>query len=437
VANTVATALSTAIVTGAAAVVGVLVAREFGRDEATDGFFAAYGVYIVVVLVAASLRVVVLPALVRAREAGRLGEELAAYAVVLAAAALPLLLVALAAPETAAGLLTSTPVAEENAAEALRWLVPAGLAQVAAGLAASALAATDEYLVAAAGFAAGACAGVVVIVLRLDAGLRSLSEGLVANGAVSLAVPLLVLLARRLLRARPGGPLRAGPRLLELARGAGLTLAVQGLLLIALHSAGTFGVGQQTSFSYAYLIASSVVAVTAVSFSLVTVAPLTRLGVTPELAARHVGSLVWLSLLPIAASAALFAVVGEPLLGATLGEAFAGDAGREIGYLVLALGPWMVAYAAVAIVLPLLFVAGRARALPALAAATVLVHLPVDLLGRELGGLTGVALALAATTAAVALALLALLSPATLRAVVRALARPRLPEAWAYARTLR
>ena len=37
------TATSTLVVTGFAAVVGVVIAREFGRTEETDGFFAAYG----------------------------------------------------------------------------------------------------------------------------------------------------------------------------------------------------------------------------------------------------------------------------------------------------------------------------------------------------------------------------------------------------------
>jgi len=44
------TALSTLLVTAFAAVVGVIMAREFGRTEETDGFFAAYGVFVVIVL---------------------------------------------------------------------------------------------------------------------------------------------------------------------------------------------------------------------------------------------------------------------------------------------------------------------------------------------------------------------------------------------------
>ena len=57
------TGASTLIVTGFAAVVGVVIAHEFGRTAETDGFFAAYGVYLVVVLASQAIRVAVLPSL--------------------------------------------------------------------------------------------------------------------------------------------------------------------------------------------------------------------------------------------------------------------------------------------------------------------------------------------------------------------------------------
>ena len=69
------TGLSTAAVSGSAAVLGVILSRKFGHGVKTDGFFAAYGVYLALVLVAGSLRVVVLPRFVAARAAGRLGRR--------------------------------------------------------------------------------------------------------------------------------------------------------------------------------------------------------------------------------------------------------------------------------------------------------------------------------------------------------------------------
>src|SRR6185312_762787 len=50
-----------------AAVLGLILARKFGHGVKTDGFFAAYGVYLGLVLVAGSLRVIVLPRFVTAR----------------------------------------------------------------------------------------------------------------------------------------------------------------------------------------------------------------------------------------------------------------------------------------------------------------------------------------------------------------------------------
>ena len=74
------TALGIAVQTGLAAVVGVIIARKLGRTAETDGFFAAYGVFIVLALAATAVRVTVLPPLARAREARRLSSETASYA---------------------------------------------------------------------------------------------------------------------------------------------------------------------------------------------------------------------------------------------------------------------------------------------------------------------------------------------------------------------
>ena len=86
------TAASTAVVMGVAALIGVIVAREFGRTDETDGFFAAYGVFVVLAIASLAIRVAVLPSLARSRDAGRLGGELAGYAIAAASLALPVLL---------------------------------------------------------------------------------------------------------------------------------------------------------------------------------------------------------------------------------------------------------------------------------------------------------------------------------------------------------
>ncbi len=92
------TALSTAAVSGSAAVAGALLSRKFGHGVKTDGFFAAYAVYVVVVLVASALRVVVLPQFARARRAGTLGGDVGSWCLALALPIAPAILVALVEP---------------------------------------------------------------------------------------------------------------------------------------------------------------------------------------------------------------------------------------------------------------------------------------------------------------------------------------------------
>src|SRR6266513_331088 len=83
------TGLSFLMVSGAAAVAGAYLAHKFGRDVRTDGFMAAYGVYLVLVLGAQSFRMVVVPDLTRAEEEGRLGAEFRAYCLAFLVVAVP------------------------------------------------------------------------------------------------------------------------------------------------------------------------------------------------------------------------------------------------------------------------------------------------------------------------------------------------------------
>src|SRR5918911_3073203 len=83
------TGLSFLTVSGAAAVAGAYLAHKFGRDVRTDGFMAAYGVYLVLVLGAQAFRMVVVPDLTRAAAHGTLTGEFRAYVVSFATVAVP------------------------------------------------------------------------------------------------------------------------------------------------------------------------------------------------------------------------------------------------------------------------------------------------------------------------------------------------------------
>ena len=68
-------------------------------------------------------------------------------------------------------------------------MVPAAVAHLFAGLAASGLAALDDYATAALGYAAGSAAGLALILTRVgDDGIVAV-WGMALNGAIALLVP--------------------------------------------------------------------------------------------------------------------------------------------------------------------------------------------------------------------------------------------------------
>jgi hypothetical protein len=390
-------------VSASAALAGAILSRKFGHGVRTDGFFAAYAVYVSLVLVASALRVVVLPEFARARAAGVLGREVGSWVLALAVPLVPAVAVAVLAPHAVAGLLTSSSAARSSAAQLLPWLVPAAAAQVYAGVAASALGALDDYGTAAFGYAAGAVAGLVVIAAFVDRGVAAFGWGLALNGAVALGIPLALLLAHRAV-GRPGGSI--GRRLRGLGEGVALPFALQGLYIIAYRFASGLGTGKPTTFSYAYLIASLLVAVTATSIALVSSVPLSRDELTPERVSRHVVSASWVSFAIVAGAAGVFALAGQPVAKAALGSSYGGGTGAELGRLVAYLGPWMVASVAVSVTFPLLFVRGRARWLPLLALGALGIQVLVEWAASSWFGLAGIAAGLAVTTAGVLVVLL-------------------------------
>jgi O-antigen/teichoic acid export membrane protein len=418
------TALGIAVQTGLAAVAGVIIAREVERGATTDGFFAAYGVFIAFALAANALRVILLPRLARARDARRLSAETAAYAVAIALIVVPALVIGIAAARPIADVLTGSGPDEalDAAAAALPWMIVAGLGQFTAGLLASALAALDDYFVAAAGYVTGSVAGLVLILARIEEdGTTAVAWGMALNAAIATVVPAIWLVRRARSEAMPARAVRTdlsgtGRRLGELGSGAALPLALQAIYLVCVPLAAREGVGAQTSFGYAYLLAAGVVGVTASSLGLVTSVPLARAGLDPARVARHVDASSWLALVVVAATAGVFAVAGQDIVEGVLGGSYGEDVGSQIGKLVVALAPFMVVSVALSVTFPLMFVAERVGKLPLVALAVFVVHIPLAVAGQVLAGLWGLSIALAVSTALALAALLVLLD--ALRATV-------------------
>lgn len=408
------TALAMAVQTGLAGVVGIVVARDFGRTATTDGFFAAYAVFVVVLLAANGIRVVVLPPLARARDERRLGAEVAAYAITIAVPVVPLLLVASFAARPFAWLLTGggTDATIDAAAEVLPWMICAAVLQLFAGLAASSLAALDDYVTPALGFVVGSVVGLAFILLFVDGdGVVAVARGMALNGAIAVGIPLAVLVRRAAAQAMPAHAIRPTglsfrDRVAELGRGIALPFAIQGIYLICVPLAGREGVGAVSSFGYAYLIASAVVGTTASSLGLVTSVPLTRSGLDPTRIAKHVVSSSWVAIVVIGATAGVFGLAGGTIVHGLLGSGYAEGVGAQLGRLVVVFSLWAVASVGISLAYPLLFVAGGGRRLPRLALATIALQVPLAFVGQRLLGLSGLVLALAATTTFVLVALL-------------------------------
>ena len=392
------TGISTAFVSGSAAVAAVILSRKFGHGVKTDGFFVAYGIYLAVVLVTSVVRIVALPRFVRARADARLGGEVGVWVAALSGPLALAVALAVAWPHGVASVFTGEPQARHYAAELLPWLIASAAAQVLGGVVASALAALDDYGTAAFGFAFGSVAGIALTVALIGHGVIAFAWGIALNGALSLGIPLTVLAWKRGL-ARPDHP--PWTRLVELGEGVTLPVALQGFFLVGNRFASGIETGDVSTFSYAFLIASFLVSLTAASLALVSTVPFAREGGSPERAARHVVAVSWLSLAPIAAAASVFALAGAAVTSRVLGAKYGGPTGAELSRLVVYLAPWMVASVAFTIAYPLLFVRGRARWLPVLAVVALLVHVPVEWGGRAAFGLGGIAAGMAVTTALV------------------------------------
>jgi hypothetical protein len=304
-------------------------------------------------------------------------------------------------------------VAQDTAATVLRWMVPAAVMHLFAGLAASGLAALDDYGTAAIGYALGSAAGLAVIIERAEPdGIVAVAWGTTLNGALAFAVPASALAVRALRARMPAAAVRlSGPpvraRLRAFAVGAALPISLQLLYLVSLPFAAGLGTGEATTFVYGYLAASALVTVTAGSLGLVTSVPLARGDFSVAEVIRHVVSSSWFALVLVGAAAGTFVVAGGEVVRAILGSAYEGDVGADLGTLVVALSPWMIVSIGVSVTFPLAFVAGRTGRLPWIALGALVLQVPLAWIGVSLLELDGLALALAVSTLAVLATLLA------------------------------
>src|SRR5207247_6680675 len=135
----------------------------------------------VITLAAFALRVVVLPDLARADSDGRLRDELGAYGATLALVVVPAVVLTAVFAGAIGDAVGSSEAQSRAFADAFPWLVGAGGLQLFAAVAAAALGARDSYGTPAAGYAAGALAGLGLFAALPEHGPVALAWGLVRS----------------------------------------------------------------------------------------------------------------------------------------------------------------------------------------------------------------------------------------------------------------
>ena len=255
-------------------------------------------------------------------------------------------------------------------------MVLAAVLQLYAGLAASALAAVDDYVTAAVSYILASVVGLGYILVRIDAdGIDAVAAGMALNGAVAVALPTLALGLRGRSEAMPRSAIRpAGPpiaeRLLEAGRSVALPLALQAVYLICLPFAAQRGcrVGDELQLRVPR-------GVRARRRHIVVARPRHVGAARPDRprprAGRPSRRLVVLARAssPSGRRPACSRSQASSLVGAVLGDSYLADVGEELGRLIALLAPWMVFMIGFSVTLPLLFVQGRTRGLLVVAPA--------------------------------------------------------------------
>lgn len=369
------------LVTGlAGAGVALLLTLIAGSGARTDAVLAAYSLYAVATLYAATARSALVPMMgaatgerdfrLRATEVAArtdlAGMAIATAIAVLAPVAGPLLTHAL------------PPRAQLTAVFALLVLAPATYLQMRAAALSAVLSAASRFRFFALAYGgAGLCSVAVTPPLVLLLGPLGATVGILL-GSLVLSVSQTRFLARFGVRIR-GRPRwirerRQWALMGSLGTVAAVGLALQAQLAVALANLAPRA-GEITVYSYAYFLVLLFVTVTSASLSAVTLPGLVEQVAhngRPAVQAffARVGVLVLSVVLPLLAATAAF---GEPLLRAVFAGSVAPPQIHLLYELVLAFTPLCLAYALVYLLIPVALAVGAQRRLPAIAlAATAL-----------------------------------------------------------------
>jgi len=362
-------------------VIAILVVGQFGKTPRSDGVFAAYGLYGLIYILAATLRSTVVarlaedPSLFRA-----LDRYIGGALVVFAVAALPLVILG----KPVAALLTgSLPHAAEDAAHsalAIFWL--AAGAHLVAALGAATLAVRAEFALPGIAYViGGAVSAGLLVALSGPLGTDAVPVGL-AGGAALTATIVFVRLAQ--IGYRPDPRLvwpsgLAGRAAVVMLIGAIPQLISQIMYTVSLAFAAHLHAGSVTLFSYAFFAALLVIGATSFPATIVLAAPLAQdWDRRPESLEPHLVTVLRAGLILVAPVLALAALSGDELIQLVLGGSLsAHDADTIVGTFLVFTGIIVIS---IAVALPILaaFATGRYLRLAVLSASTAAFHVAAN-----------------------------------------------------------
>jgi peptidoglycan biosynthesis protein MviN/MurJ (putative lipid II flippase) len=378
------------------AVIALVILLRFGKNRETDGLFAAYGVYGVLVVIAQTFRTTIVARLVEGSSLfAALDRYLGAIGVIFLGAAVPLVALGDPLAHLLIGKLGSTATHTARTALLVLWL--AAGAQLTSALLAAALAVREEFALPGAAYVMGGIVSIAGVVgLAPVLGIQAVPLALCLGGATTAGL-MLTRLARLGYRPSPAGLV---PDRRSVAR-AGLLLwaavgAISGQVayVITIGFAARLGEGSPTLYTYANFAFLLFMAAIAGSMTIV-LAP--RIAETwdrrPESLHGPMLEVVRAGLMMIAPVVAVVAIAGPAVARLALD---AGDA-RTVVDVVLVLSGGLVGGIALVVPLIAIFTQGRYGTLAAIAAAGVVLQFVLCAVALGLHSLVALAAASLAT----------------------------------------
>ena len=395
-----ATAAGQTFVAVTSGVQAVLIGAIFGTTPGTDGFFAAYGVYTLFVLLAQSWRTAIVARLAEAPSRfERFNRFCGATAVIFVVSGLIFVPLGATVASVFAGSLP--PEAASTVRETLLLLWPAAGAQMVAALAAAMLGLLGDYTRAAIANSAGSATAIVgFLLLHRSMGVTALPVSILCGTFVTM-VPLVEALVRA--GWRPTAAIVT--QLARNARAAGLLLfssltnaLVYLVYLLSLAFASRLGTGVVTIYSYAYFVLGFATTFVSSSVMVVLAAPIAATWDRNARSLRpHMDDVIRTGLMIVIPVVAAGALIGNDVASALL-TAFTPSSINDLLTVFFILSPVLVTSVAVTVPSVALFTLGRYRDRAVVALVVLLLHAAWSSLALITGSLAVLAAAAAASS---------------------------------------